>query len=185
MNAWLVAHVEDARGGAAGSAVEPPVDLAAVRELCHHVVGGWFAPSAAIVPSAAVAARAEVPLVRHTTVCVNFVDAEVMAELNEEHMGGDGPTDVLAFPIDSAAEIADVRLAGPALLGDVIVCPAAAGGQSVELLVTHGLLHLLGMDHRTPAEERAMFGRQEALVASFRAASVRAKSCALASGGVT
>lgn len=162
MNASLVVHVEDARGSSAARvAPGPPVDLALVRELCHHVIESWFADASS--------PGGEPPMLRHTQVSVNFVDAEVMAELNAEHMGGDGPTDVLAFPIDSAAEIADVRIAGPALLGDVIVCPAAAGDQRLELLVTHGLLHLLGMDHRNPAEERAMFGRQEALLESFRA----------------
>lgn len=180
MNAWLVVHVEDARrtaGGAPGARAEPdvPVDLAAVRELCHHVVDDHFARR--VSPDGE---RAGAPLVRHTEVSVNIVDADAMAELNVEHMGGEGPTDVLAFPIDSTEEIEDVRLAGPALLGDVIVCPAAAGDQSVELLVTHGLLHLLGMDHRNPAEERAMFGRQEALVESFRAA-----GSALVRSGVT
>jgi probable rRNA maturation factor len=43
-----------------------------------------------------------------------------MAVLNQEHMGHEGPTDVLSFPIDGVD-------AGPdGLLGDVVVCPAVA-----------------------------------------------------------
>ena len=49
-----------------------------------------------------------------------FVDEVAMARLNEEHMGHEGPTDVLSFPIDGPD-------AGPdGLLGDVVVCAAVA-----------------------------------------------------------
>ncbi len=105
-----------------------------------------------------------------------LVDEATMAELNAEHMGGDGPTDVLAFPIDEPGESPP---GGPAVLGDVVVCPAVAARQAaqssrstddeVRMLTVHGILHLLGMDHDTPDEERAMFALTDELLASFEA----------------
>jgi len=73
---------------------------------------------------------------------VEFVDPERIAELNGEHRGKDGPTDVLSFPVDEAG-----APVGPRELGDVVICPA----HTEDLLeaVVHGVLHLTGMDHET------------------------------------
>ena len=64
---------------------------------------------------------------------LGFVSEADMAELNREWMGQDGPTDVLAWPLDADVD-ADAEGDGPAadggvpmLLGDVVVCPAVAG----------------------------------------------------------
>jgi probable rRNA maturation factor len=66
----------------------------------------------------------------------------------------------------------------PWLLGDVVLCPsyaaegAARAGQSLEaeleLLVVHGILHLCGLDHAEPDEERAMTARTNELLARWR-----------------
>jgi len=97
-------------------------------------------------------------------VAILLVDERTIAELNQQHMGHEGPTDVLAFPMDEPGESPP---AGPAILGDVVVCPAIAHAQAAErriapddelrLLTVHGILHLLGMDHAEPDEEREMF----------------------------
>jgi probable rRNA maturation factor len=105
-----------------------------------------------------------------------LVDTETIAALNEEHLGTSGPTDVLAFPIDEPGETPpDV----PAILGDVVLCPAVAHEQAaglgrtpvqeLQLLTVHGLLHLLGMDHAEPEEEREMFALTDQLLASHSA----------------
>ncbi|MGH8910263.1 MAG: rRNA maturation RNase YbeY [Egibacteraceae bacterium] len=104
------------------------------------------------------------------------VEREVITRLNETHMGGEGATDVLAFPIDYPGETAPGQ---PALLGDVVLCPAVAaeqaerdgGGlhQEVELLLVHGILHLLGHDHAEPRERAVMFTLTDQLLAGFRA----------------
>jgi probable rRNA maturation factor len=104
-----------------------------------------------------------------------LVDRDTIAGLNETHLGAPGPTDVLAFPIDEPGESPpDV----PAILGDVVLCPAVAHEQAsrfgrtpheeVRLLTVHGILHLLGMDHADPEEEREMFGLTDRLLASYR-----------------
>ena len=110
-----------------------------------------------------------------TVVGILMVEEEAMADLNREHMGKPGPTDVLAFPVDDPQDVA----AGPTVLGDVVLCPAVADAQAavhgrsgedeLALLLVHGLLHLLGMDHATPADETMMFGLTDQLLASHQA----------------
>jgi probable rRNA maturation factor len=121
---------------------------------------------------------------------VLLVDEPAMAELHLRWMGEEGPTDVLAFPMD---ELRVPQPGGPhgdhggpdvdpadALLGDVVICPQVAASQAAEadhdvqdeidLLCTHGILHLLGYDHAEPEEHATMFGLQDRLLASWRAA---------------
>jgi probable rRNA maturation factor len=100
-----------------------------------------------------------------TEVNVLLVDEGSMSELHERYMGQEGPTDVLAFPLDEDEETGPGWPPGrglegsdyPYLLGDVVICPSVAAtqaeraGWSVQeecsLLLVHGLLHLLGHDH--------------------------------------
>ncbi len=104
---------------------------------------------------------------------LHLVTAEVIADLNVEHLGGDGPTDVLSFPLD--ADDFDVPSASadlPPMLGDVVLCPAVAieqaanhaGSDEAELalLVIHGVLHILGHDHAEPEETIVMQNRERA-----------------------
>ena len=115
-----------------------------------------------------------------------LVDEGEMAVLHERWMDEPGPTDVLSFPmdelrpgrIDNDQDIDDDAAA--AMLGDVVLCPAVAekqgqvAGHSVqdelELLCTHGILHLLGFDHAEPDEEKEMFGLQRELLAAWSSA---------------
>ncbi len=118
---------------------------------------------------------------------VLLVGSAEMADLHERWMDLPGPTDVMAFPMDEMGEGGllaggrpDSPPVGPALLGDVVLCPqvageqAAAAGHSVldelHLLTVHGVLHLLGYDHGDPAEEREMFALQEGILGDFRRA---------------
>jgi probable rRNA maturation factor len=118
-----------------------------------------------------------------------FVDETSIAELNERFMGSTGPTDVLAFPIDDdlpeSGRSPDAGTSGPdrppveasevpLLLGDVIVCPAVAERNAAEhdrpvrdelaLLVVHGILHVLGMDHADDEETMVMQARERELL---------------------
>ena len=111
---------------------------------------------------------------------VLLVDGGSMSALHERWMGEPGPTDVLAFPMDEldTARGPDETEPGPALLGDVVLCPelarrqAAQAGHSMaeelHLLCVHGVLHLLGYDHGEPDEEREMFGLQTRLLDTWR-----------------
>ena len=142
--------------------------------------------------------------VEESELSIIVVGTDVMTELNERYMeGAEGPTDVLAFPIDGP-ELVTGPPDGPVspgsyggrtgdfdedddeeaddepwLLGDVVLCPsyaarqAARAGQTLaaelEMLVVHGILHLCGMDHAEPEEERIMKARTDELLARWRA----------------
>lgn len=115
--------------------------------------------------------------------CVKLVDVETITELNAKWMDGDGPTDVLAFPMDELRPgLVNEEPQLPddgGILGDIMVCPEVAARQAetaghpteaeLELLTTHGILHLLGYDHAEPEEHAEMFGLQDRLLAQWRA----------------
>jgi probable rRNA maturation factor len=146
------------------------VDEAALAALARHVLDGMR-----VHPLAELS--------------VLLVDEPAMTELHVKWMGESGPTDVLAFPMDElwlpqpggtrAEHAAASEPAGvPDLLGDVVICPQVAGEQArraehdvadeIDLLCTHGILHLLGYDHADPDEHAKMFGLQDRLLASWR-----------------
>lgn len=102
------------------------------------------------------------------------VDIDEMAALNAEHMGHEGPTDVLSFPLDADDLLDGLTIddgTGPPVhLGDIVICPEVARVQAPDhcgteeaefaLLVIHGVLHILGHDHAEPEETAAMQARE-------------------------
>ena len=110
--------------------------------------------------------------------CVKLVDVETITELNVKWMEGTGPTDVLAFPMDELRPGKVNEEPEEGILGDIMVCPDIAATQAetaghplvaeLELLTTHGILHLLGYDHAEPEEHKEMFGLQDTLLADWR-----------------
>ena len=79
-----------------------------------------------------------------------FVRPVEMRELKRAHLGIDEPTDVLSFPLDGRDEVPG---GVPRALGDVVLCPVAAG-DDWRWPLAHGLLHLLGYDHGAAMEAR-------------------------------
>ncbi len=110
--------------------------------------------------------------------CIKAVDEDTMAELNGKWMEGEGPTDVLAFPMDELRPGLVNEDPEEGILGDLMLCPVVAQRQAVtaghstdaelELLAVHGILHLLGYDHAEPEEHKEMFGLQDELLAAWR-----------------
>ena len=78
-------------------------------------------------------------------VAVAFVDADRIAELNTEHRGKEGPTDVLSFPIDEAELDGVGGVPESRELGDIVICPPHT--INIREAIVHGALHLVGMDH--------------------------------------
>jgi probable rRNA maturation factor len=124
---------------------------------------------------------------------LTFVDESTIADLNATHMGADGPTDVLSFPLDvDDARTGDPDLSPvpgqPILIGDVVICPAVAAANAPQrldeephpghpshdgtiddelaLLVVHGVLHICGHDHAEPDEAAAMWAAERAVLAT-------------------
>jgi len=111
--------------------------------------------------------------------CIKAVDEATIAELNEKWMEKEGPTDVLAFPMDELRPGLVNEELEEGMLGDLVLCPEVAERQAVtaghsteaeiELLTVHGILHLLGYDHAEPDEHKEMFGLQAQLLDEWRA----------------
>ena len=106
-----------------------------------------------------------------------LVGKDEMAGYNQRFMERSGPTDVLAFPVDQMVpgKIPTTIANGqPLSLGDIFICPDVVGEQAVEqgfslndemaLIVTHGILHLLGYDHSDPADAAKMSARERELL---------------------
>ena len=122
-----------------------------------------------------------------TELSVALVDDATIQGLNKDYRRKNKPTDVLSFAMrEENPQAREPKARGgrggePELLGDVILSvdtarrQAATAGRTLlaelTMLLAHGLLHLLGYDHRTKAEERDMVARTRALelAASARA----------------
>ena len=116
--------------------------------------------------------------------CIKVVDEATIAELNEQWMEKEGPTDVLAWPMDELRPGMVNEEPEEGVLGDLVVCPEVAARQAeearaagregwttddeVDLLTVHGILHLLGYDHGDPEEHAEMFGLQDRLLGEWR-----------------
>ena len=126
-----------------------------------------------------------------TELSVMFVDEKAIADLNERFLGRKGPTDVLSFPIEddlfAPSHVPDQAASGPGrgpaededvplLLGDVVICPEMAWKQApghagsyedeLALLLVHGILHLLGMDHEDESEAAVMEALEQQLIST-------------------
>jgi probable rRNA maturation factor len=138
----------------AGDAFPPGIDPVAIGEFAHRC--------------AAVLRRADADW------CVVLGDDAFITALNLDYRGIDTPTDVLSFP---QVEFPDGPNTGEiAVLGDVAISVDAARrqadelghalGRELEVLVVHGLCHLLGWDHEDPRDAPAMSAVEARVLAS-------------------
>jgi probable rRNA maturation factor len=161
------------------------LDVYAADEQDDHPVSveRWSALARSVLEAEGIVSETEVSLL--------FVDEVTIASLNERFLHKEGPTDVLSFPIEDEADRSgrspDEGGTGPGsieadtgrllLLGDVVICPAVAARNAVEhdvtlddeiaLLVVHGILHLLGMDHEVHEEAERMEQREQQLLSRY------------------
>ncbi len=130
-----------------------PLDLVAFERLAAFVLEREDAPAA-------------------VELSIAIVDIAEMAELNAGYRDKEGPTDVLSFPCDDPCAV--VGPDEPVTLGDVVIAPeiaerqAADFGHTVEeelnLLLVHGVLHLLGYDHEAEEDAEVMQARERLLL---------------------
>ena len=161
------------------------LDIYAADEQADHPVNveRWSALARSVLEAEGILSDTEVSLL--------FVDEATIAALNQRFLDQEGPTDVLSFPIedesDRSGRSPDEGGTGPGsieadtgrllLLGDVVICPEVAARHAVDhgvtfddeiaLLVVHGILHLLGMDHEADAEAERMEQREQQLLARY------------------
>lgn len=132
-----------------------PLDLGAFERLAEFVLRLEDAPEAVELSLA-------------------LVDVDEMAELNGRYRGKEGPTDVLSFGCDDPCPVDSDE---PITLGDVVIAPEIAEEQARELgttveqefnlLLVHGILHLLGYDHEDDEDAAVMQEREQALLAAY------------------
>jgi probable rRNA maturation factor len=138
-----------------------PVDVSRLRLLAEHVIREEGFPD-------------------ETELTIMLVDDVNMAGYNEQFMSRTGPTDVLAFPVESLQPgVVPKWYPGdpPILLGDVIVAPDHVSRQAAEqgvefsdeisLMVVHGTLHLMGWDHVDDAQAEEMEVRERRLLSGL------------------
>ncbi len=158
------------------AAVEVEVDDAFIDRVDAALLRG------AVAAAVCHARGAPLEAPRGTLATVSIVDDAAIRSMNRDFRGKDVPTDVLSFPADEAeAEfiVAEEALAAGAgeYLGDIVISFPRAEAQAVEyghpldrelaFLAVHGALHLLGHDHETEPESRAMRAAEEAVMAHF------------------
>ncbi len=108
-------------------------------------------------------------------ISIKLVSPEEIRELNRDFRGIDEETDVLSFPSGeyTYGSIPQIKHNERIFLGDMAICVEIAYRQSyrghsprmeLELLTAHSMLHLLGFDHITKREEKAMFEKQDAIL---------------------
>ena len=123
---------------------------------------GSPAPPATEIARWAAAARGE----DARSLCLRVVGEAEAAALNARFRDRGRATNVLAFPADQ-----------PGVLGDIAICAPVAALEARQQdkaladhyahLVVHGVLHLLGLDHDTPAKAADMELRELEVLARF------------------
>jgi probable rRNA maturation factor len=123
----------------------------------------------ALLEQTAAAVLAEQARGEEVGLTIAIEDDQQLHDLNLQFLGIDAPTDVLSFP----AEETDPET-GHLYLGDIIISLPRAALQAesaghplqneVQLLVIHGILHLLGHDHATPEMKDEMWQLQSHLL---------------------
>lgn len=142
------------------SGYEPAVGLTEISELATYVLG-------------------EMRVHPQADLSILLMNEEDIAVLHEKWLDLPGPTDVMSFPMDELRPAPPGVEPKPGMLGDIAVCPQVAARQArraghatmeeILLLVTHGILHLLGYDHAEEEEKKEMFDLQRRLLLTFLA----------------
>lgn len=132
-----------------------PLDISAFERLAAFVLEREDAPEASELSLA-------------------IVDIDEMTQLNSRYRGKEGPTDVLSFGCDDPCPVDSDE---PITLGDVVLAPQVAEEQARELghtveeelnlLVVHGILHLLGYEHDADEDAAAMQERERAILLAY------------------
>lgn len=104
-------------------------------------------------------------------VSISFVDDQEIKKLNKEYRGIDSPTDVLSFECDGSVVEEGSEIC---MLGDIVIAPDVAKEQcdlyensficEIELLLCHGILHLLGYDHIVHSDALVMEKREREII---------------------
>ncbi|NLA91365.1 MAG: rRNA maturation RNase YbeY [Synergistaceae bacterium] len=142
-----------------------PASSALLDELLSAAGDVFAAALEELVPAEALPPEAEIS--------ITFLSSEEMREQNMLYRGIDEPTDVLSFPLWEEEGRFAPEAGMPVLpLGDIVICPAYVRNnlpscrtfrEEAALMLAHGFLHLLGRNHASDSDRRAMEEDQERL----------------------
>ena len=125
-----------------------------------------------LVENAALAAMRHQVAPEDAEVTIVLTDDAQLHGLNKEYLSVDAPTDVLSFPSDQTDPETGSRYLGDILISiERAAAQAAAAGHTteaeVQLLVVHGILHLMGHDHAEPEEKTHMWQAQAEILSKL------------------
>ncbi|MEW6201861.1 MAG: rRNA maturation RNase YbeY [bacterium] len=105
--------------------------------------------------------------------CISFVGEKTIKQLNRKFLRRRGATDVISFSMDDWGAECGVRSAewGEILIGDVVICVLHAERDAMEegislrrkleILVLHGILHIMGYDHEKETDRIKMEAKEK------------------------
>lgn len=110
-----------------------------------------------------------------------LVNEATIHEYNRDYRNQDKPTDILSFPFHpelSAGDIIMPTCPDDQNLGDIIICPQyilndlprweKSFNERLEILLVHGICHLLGYDHIEDSDYEIMKKEEERLLAKIK-----------------
>jgi len=137
--------------------VEPPSWSELYKEFIHWVL--------------------EYETLHHWELSVTFCDSQCMQQYNREYRKKDEVTDVLSFPMEPREHPEMEEPFDHCLWGDLVICPDYVKSnaqyfqvpweQEIRRVTIHGLLHLLGWNHKTNEDHEPMLQKQEIILASY------------------
>jgi probable rRNA maturation factor len=112
-------------------------------------------------------------------ISVNLLSEEQIRNYNKTYRNIDQPTDVLSFPLwESEKGFTPPETMDTLPLGDILICSAVVRKNScacgtsysseMSLMLAHGVLHLLGLDHDTDERKKQMWQLQDKLLPGIR-----------------
>jgi probable rRNA maturation factor len=111
-------------------------------------------------------------LSNNVEVSITFVDNQEIKNLNKQYRNIDKETDVLSFPFQNNLKL-PIKILGDVVIStEKAILQAEEYGHSIDreiyFLIVHGILHLLGYDHKTKEDEKIMFSLQKEILLDLK-----------------
>lgn len=142
----------------------------------NHVAGSELPVSEAEAASVCQAVLDHEGVTRACVVSLTLQDDEGIRELNAEWRGVDAATDVLSFEMDKPDD-KSLEDEEPCELGDIVLAcdfvreqaqrMGTTAADETRLMLVHGMLHLLGLDHVEESDARQMQDLEDDILASI------------------
>jgi len=109
--------------------------------------------------------------ITHSFFEFTFVSIPMICEMHQTQLNDPSETDIITFNLTEQPTTTQ-------LTGDIYICPDVAHRHAralnhsldieIQTLIAHGILHILGYDDQTTADQAIMFAKQDQLVADYQ-----------------